>query len=240
MRVIAKTVQRYENGSDALQLRQSGDTENELAGAAGDDDATSLAAMKCSQFASQNHIAGVWISLGICMRNRRLRHRTRAVGVAVGREVKHWQTKHVGAAVDAVSSSLNHCRIHRFTVNAIINIATKAINTLAIVEFEDNFIDFCVSNAFGALPDAFKVYTSGLESWIFKINAIAAIGQPLLGDGVLTTSCHKRDQNPMAIKPELEPDTSHSSAAVMRAGNHDSTSSARAAHLPAHSQFRPL
>ena len=145
-----------------------------------------------------------------------------------------WQPETLAEAADDIQYVVEKPQ------NTINNIAAQAINTTDNADLEANFMDFCVSKALAAFPDAFKVYTSGLESWIFNNKASAAIGQPLLGDGVLTASCRKRVQNPLTIKPELEPDTSHSSAAVMRAGSQDRTSSARAAHLPAHSQFRPF
>ena len=63
--------------------------------------------------------------------------------------------------------------------------------------------------------------------------AAAAIGQPLLGDGVL---CASRRKFWKEISP---PAHATNKAAVMRAGNQDSTSSARAANLPAHVQSRP-
>ena len=61
---------------------------------------------------------------------------------------------------------------------------------------------------------------------------MAAIGQPLLGDGVRAAS--RRSVPNAASRPAA---SASSSTAVRRAGSHDSASSARAAHLPAHSQL---
>ena len=62
--------------------------------------------------------------------------------------------------------------------------------------------------------------------------AMAAIGQPLLGDGVSRAWARR------ALKrtPGVTATISH---AVRRAGSQLNTSSARAAHLPAHSQVWP-
>ena len=65
---------------------------------------------------------------------------------------------------------------------------------------------------------------------------MAAMGQPLLGDGVLCASC----ANVPARDKPFQPAASNSNTAVMRAGSQLSTSSARAAHLPAQAQLRPL
>ena len=66
----------------------------------------------------------------------------------------------------------------------------------------------------------------------FNASAMAAMGQPLLGDGVLRAWRARVEKGrPLA--------TTANNKAVMRAGTHDSTSSARAAHLPAHCQYRP-
>ena len=40
----------------------------------------------------------------------------------------------------------------------------------------------------GSCPAGFSTYTPGLPSRTFSAKAIAAIGQPLLGDGVLAAS----------------------------------------------------
>ena len=73
------------------------------------------------------------------------------------------------------------------------------------------------------------MYTPGLARRTFNASAMAAMGQPLLGDGVLRAwRASVENGRPLA--------TTASNRAVMRAGTHDSTSSARAAHLPAHCQ----
>ena len=70
------------------------------------------------------------------------------------------------------------------------------------------------------------------DGWIYAMT----IGQPLFGDGVLRASLRKIRK----FLKDKPPATRASSKAVRRAGIHDNTSSARAAHLPAHSQFFPL
>lgn len=155
--VVAKAVRRHKNGAAALQLGQGRDAKNELAGAAGNDDAPSFAAMKRGQLVSQSCVARVGIPRGIGLRDSRLREGTRAAGVAVGGEVKFRQTQRVCTAVNALGSFVDHCRIHELTEYAMNNIATQAINTPAIVDFEANLMDFDVSGVFGAFPDGFKV-----------------------------------------------------------------------------------
>ena len=90
----------------------------------------------------------------------------------------------------------------------------------------------CMSNAEGARPSAFSAYTPGFASRTPSSSAIAAIGQPLLGDGVRRAS----SDSPVGQRHAA----SASSPTVMRAGTHESTSSARAAHLPSQVQSRPL
>ena len=155
--VVAKAVRRYKNESDTLQFGQSRDAKNELAGTAGDDDAPRFAAMKRGQLVAQSRVARVGIARGICLRDSRLRHRTRAAGIAVRGKVKFRQTKRVCSAVNALGNFVDHCRIHEFTEYAMNNIVTQAINTPAIVDFEANLMDIDVSGVFGAFPDGFKV-----------------------------------------------------------------------------------
>ena len=73
---------------------------------------------------------------------------------------------------------------------------------------------------------------------------MAAMGQPLLGDAVRRASrCtkEKRGQARSDTPPPTSdtPATSTRSKAVKRAGTQLSTSSARAAHLPAQAQLPP-
>ena len=73
------------------------------------------------------------------------------------------------------------------------------------------------------------------DTWFIgrlSTSAMAAMGQPLLGDGVRAASRRKR----VSEDPPL---TTASNSAVMRAGSQPSTSSARAAPLPAQAQLRP-
>ena len=79
------------------------------------------------------------------------------------------------------------------------------------------------------LQKLLKAVEQGLASRTPSAMDIAAIGQPLLGDGVLRAW----RASVCSGKPRT---VSASNRAVMRAGRHDSTSSARAAHLPAHRQ----
>ena len=81
----------------------------------------------------------------------------------------------------------------------------------------------------GARPCACNWYTPGLVSRTPSASAMAAMGQPLLGDGVWRASRAR-------VRSGTPPPANASSSAVMRAGSHESTSSARAAHLPAYSQ----
>jgi hypothetical protein len=71
-----------------------------------------------------------------------------------------------------------------------------------------------------------------------KAKAMVTIGQPLLGDGVLrastTTALKLRAER--CERAVMTQATENKTSAVKRAGSQDNTSSARAAHLPAHSQ----
>ena len=72
-------------------------------------------------------------------------------------------------------------------------------------------------------------------------SAIAAMGQPLLGDGVRRASRQRvihRVRPAHHMRP-VDHEVTINKPAVRRAGTHDNTSSARAAHLPAHSHTRP-
>jgi len=79
-----------------------------------------------------------------------------------------------------------------------------------------------------------------VRRWFAKAHtstkAMAAMGQPLLGDGVFRASSGSRLRKAHARRPA----TSENNAAVTRAGTQLSTSSARAAQLPAQAQLRPL
>ena len=88
--VIAKAVRRHKNGADVLQLGQGGDAKNELAGAAGDDDAPRLYTVKRRQLAAQCRVTGVRIPRSVCLRDSQLCNGARAAGVAVGGKVKRW------------------------------------------------------------------------------------------------------------------------------------------------------